>query len=35
MLVALFHDYLVIARVDIQKGKELAPYGGVYDLINT
>jgi hypothetical protein len=34
MLVSLFHGNLVIARVAIQEGKELAPGGGVYNLVD-
>lgn len=35
MLVDLLHGDLVIARVYIRGGKELAPIGRVYDLINS
>jgi hypothetical protein len=34
MLVTLFHDDLVVARVDIQKGRKLASSSGVYDLVD-
>jgi hypothetical protein len=34
MLVDFFHGDLVIARVGIQKGKELTPSGGFYDLVD-
>jgi hypothetical protein len=34
VLEGLFHGDLMIARIGIQKGKELAPCSGVYDLVD-
>jgi hypothetical protein len=35
MLVSLLYGDLLVALICIQKRKELAPYGGVYDLVDT